>query len=242
MLDDDISIDNGKIICLECKKEFIMITAAHLKKFHSMTVEGYKLKYPEAELTGEIFKAKQRHKKKIILNKESNNLENNSNIKEIDNIREMAQKRINQDNQYIGFREEDFDEDSFKNLELEENENVENIKEKDEKDEEFITANKEIIINFLIKNGFENLKNNYFIRKLSLIGIMEYEFISDMSDPIKKVDFEFPNAFWHNHDKYLNFRRDKILKDDGWKIIKIETNTISSNQLLNEIEQNLNNI
>jgi len=38
---------NGKVVCKECDKEFLMIPATHLRK-HKMTVAQYKKKYPGA--------------------------------------------------------------------------------------------------------------------------------------------------------------------------------------------------
>src|SRR5574340_353846 len=52
--------DNGKVICQHCKKPFNIISPTHLKKEHNSTVEKYKKDFPDAPLSSQQFKAKQR--------------------------------------------------------------------------------------------------------------------------------------------------------------------------------------
>ena len=45
----------GHVTCMLCGKQFGMITSQHLKKFHNVTIEQYRLKYPDQELRGKAF-------------------------------------------------------------------------------------------------------------------------------------------------------------------------------------------
>lgn len=76
------------------------------------------------------------------------------------------------------------------------------------------------ILQYLYKN-FRNIENNYQIVKLRLDGNPEYIYITDMADPVRKVLFNFPNAFWHNFDCFPDHRKRKILEADGWMWIDI---------------------
>jgi very-short-patch-repair endonuclease len=61
------------------------------------------------------------------------------------------------------------------------------------------------------------------IQEFTLDGRMLFEFISDFSDPVLKVNIEFPNAFWHNRMRFDDPTREQKLKECGWKVIKINS-------------------
>ena len=78
----------------------------------------------------------------------------------------------------------------------------------------------------LLSTYFHNVKQNYMITKLFLDKRIEYEFITDYCDPVLKIIIDFPKAFWHNSDRYINYNRDHILEQDGWKVIKINSTSL----------------
>jgi hypothetical protein len=45
----------GRVTCRLCGKQFGLITPQHLKRFHNVTIEQYKMKYPDQQLWGKAF-------------------------------------------------------------------------------------------------------------------------------------------------------------------------------------------
>ena len=85
-----------------------------------------------------------------------------------------------------------------------------------------VPKNKADILLFLHK-AYPYLENNYSIEKRHFHDDrLLWKYITDMADPIKKVMFDFPNAFWHNFDPAPDHQRDSILKEDGWVIITVD--------------------
>lgn len=66
--------------------------------------------------------------------------------------------------------------------------------------------------------AYPHLENNYFIEKLDPHGMMTYKFITDTADPIQKIIFDFPEAYWHNTDFAESPNKFDILEKDGWEI------------------------
>jgi hypothetical protein len=86
------------------------------------------------------------------------------------------------------------------------------------------------LITYLM-NIFSDIQNNFFIEKVTLGGFLVYRYVTDICNPTLKIDFEFPNAFWHNED-VPRIVKDPILKRDGWKII----NVLSSKPCIEDLE------
>jgi len=88
--------------------------------------------------------------------------------------------------------------------------------------EDPIMDNKIDILNFL-EDKYGEVKNNFEILIMSNRNKILYNFITDISIPSRKINFEFVNSFWHNNQ--INFSkdfRDEILKKYDWKIFNIE--------------------
>ena len=67
------------------------------------------------------------------------------------------------------------------------------------------------------------VENNFLAEKKSMCGsIMEYVLLTDIAIPSLKIDFEFPNTYWHNLTDHL-YNRSIVLVDDSWKIVNIMT-------------------
>jgi very-short-patch-repair endonuclease len=71
------------------------------------------------------------------------------------------------------------------------------------------------------------------IQVFSINGRLFFEFISDIADPVLKVNVEFPQAFWHNRGAYEDPLRDIKLEEYGWKVIRINSKSPS----LKDIEE-----
>jgi len=85
-----------------------------------------------------------------------------------------------------------------------------------------IDQTKEEILDLLL-TYFPHVKKDFLITKLTHDKRIEYEFITDFCDPILKIVIDFPKVFWHNNDRYMNYNRDNMLEQDGWKVIKINS-------------------
>jgi len=87
---------------------------------------------------------------------------------------------------------------------------------------EGVSKNKVDILSFL-HNAYPYLEDNYCIEKRHFHDdALLWKYITDMADPIKKVLFDFPNAFWHNEDPYPDPQKYEKLKDDGWIVIVVD--------------------
>ena len=84
-----------------------------------------------------------------------------------------------------------------------------------------------IKIILFLRKYFPTIENNYKIK------LHNEEFISDMGDPKTKTIFDFPNSFWHN--RIYNRTRDRLLKQNNWNIIIIESRTYP--EILSELSQ-----
>ena len=207
--------EKGEVICQECGKGFKVLTGTHTRK-HNMTIEQYRVKYPGAPTSGKMFSLTMSHAKREIFEEKPDTVPVPSGDDSI--------------------TDEVLDDEHAPTIE----EIQSHIKDEDLSD--FVMEDEERktkpIPTKEVQKGFENLRdkyelykflqikypfvqNNYMVRKLLLSGHLEYEIITDMADPINKVDFEFPNAFWHNRMPYIDPHRNLKLERDGWTIVTV---------------------
>jgi hypothetical protein len=230
--------EKGMVICQECGKPFGIITSTHLKKSHDMSVEEYKFKYPNISIASEAFRAKQKLKyvklfndtsEKIPVNKQeeimSNQISEEIKIEEtnefdIDKIPVVSKEFANEVSNFI---------EEVKTFTDGRNQ----VKFPDPKN--IIHRDKLKILNFLLFY-FNDLKNSYFIEKINKNGILESRLITDICIPSRKLDIEFPNAFWHNRD-VPKHNRDTTLKETGWKIIDINESNPTITNVKNELKK-----
>jgi len=207
--------EKGEVICQECGKEIQIITGTHLRK-HGMTKRDYTIKYPNAPMSGRRFHLTMKHHKAQSLATEEKKYEDPG--QQVDEI-----------------------------LDGESAPSIEEIKQliKDQDLSDLVEAQSRIppipdvqidpfgqtqkdklqLISF-IKKIFPFAQNNYMIRKFNPhTTFLDYEMITDIADPISKVDFEFPNAFWHNRMPLQDVHRDLKLSKDGWKVLNITSRT-----------------
>lgn len=187
--------EEGLAICQICNKGFHFITANHLN-LHGITVQDYHERYPGAPLFRKGFYDKPRHTKKKKFKPVEPVIEELSNFEVDDNF------------------ENDGIITELSKCKLKTSSGPKRTDPMDDKLD---------IIGYL-KMKFTEIKNNYVITKMLSGGSLEYQFVTDMADPISKVVFEFPRAFWHNsqigvaeHVKY------QILKSKGWRVVVINS-------------------
>jgi len=81
------------------------------------------------------------------------------------------------------------------------------------------------------------VENNFQAEKKSMCGsIMEYVILTDIAIPSLKIDFEFPNAYWHNLTDHL-YNRLRVLGDDDWKILNIMTDNPTVLDVIEALEK-----
>ncbi len=87
---------------------------------------------------------------------------------------------------------------------------------------EGVSKNKADILTFL-HDAYPYLEDNYSIEKRHFYDdSLLWKYITDMADPVKKVLFDFPSAFWHNEDPYPDPAKYDKLKEDGWIVIVVD--------------------
>ena len=175
--------DNGKVICQHCKKSFNIISPTHLKKEHDSNIEKYRKEFPDAPLSSQQFKAKQRfHASELFSDKSVPGKSEEEFF--VDLIVKTDEQKKNEEAILSKLKQE-----------IDSNSLIKDLKYQDKLD-----------LFICIKNKFPNLKNNYRIEIVPLNGIVCFATITDMADPSNKVDFEFPKAFWHNEDRGPDYK------------------------------------
>ncbi len=191
--------ENGKVICQECKKPFSIISPTHLKNSHNLTIEEYRKKYNDPPLSSDGFKAKQRFKGSVVF-------KDNVGKSEEELFSELAPKpevlmNIQNDTQLEELK-----------------------KDQEGKSLQVLIPNgsKREIYSYLL-TIFPNLKSNFQIDIKTPGGYTTYSTISDLCDPVDKVDFEFTKEGWHNENRAVNnVVRDKNLTQNGWKVYRFD--------------------
>jgi hypothetical protein len=219
--------EKGMVICQECGKTFKQLTVQHLK-LHQLTTPEYKIKYPDFPIYSESFKAKQKFKNVDVFEKPvevDNPIEPQPVItKPLEDIKPQIKEEIKIE------ETKEFDLDKIPVVskefasevsnfieEVKSFTEVHNVKFPDPKN--IIHKEKIKILNFLLFY-FNDLRNSFFIEKINRQGMLESRLVTDICIPSRKIDIEFPNAFWHNRD-VPKHNRDTTLKESGWIIIDI---------------------
>jgi hypothetical protein len=84
---------------------------------------------------------------------------------------------------------------------------------------------------------FANMRENYVIQEYTLGGNLKYEFITDFCDPVLKIIVDFPSAFFHNNDVYIDLSKNNKLKADNWMIITISGRSPSLAEVDAQVQQ-----
>jgi len=199
-----LETEDGKTICQLCGEEFFSLTKSHFEKVHNISISSYRNSFPDSPLVSRQtnIRRKATQKENFLMNKEKlENLEKDSPKKIIDDLLFGEERHVNEeplieDEEKVTFQREEKSLDPIKRIKIN-------------------------ILNFL-GNFFPSIQMDYMIRKIQGDRILEYEIITDYADPIKKINIEFPNVFWHNKSQFKKGMRDKTLIMDKWKIIYIE--------------------
>ena len=195
--------EQGKVLCQICQKPYKIISPTHLKRAHDMSLKEYRKKFPDAPITSQEFDAINKYK-------DDGPFQPSEKVRVVDDLlKELVDSEEQDINPIIDGLIEDASKASSEDIVIE-----------IERPIEF--KDKNTIFHY-IKEKLPYVKNNYMINKLDSMGRLEFQVITDISDPVNKIDFEFVNAFWHNEMQPRPMNRDEKLEDEGWKIIKFKT-------------------
>jgi len=219
--DYPLTTDNGLIICQLCGKELKVLTAKHTKKCRDITVAQYKIMFPEAPVSGDQYKAAQRNRKdrvSVFQDKVDNSTPPVSIQDDLDESIGDNDPIVDEIDALPGAFQ--FDKEVQPEVEpIDMNMETDILFKLDKKIGD-IPSNKFKLYQKLC-DDFPNLKLNYIIFRNLPNGVQEFSFITDMADPVRKIDFEFPKTYWHNVDP-LDPARDQKLEEDGWKVIRLD--------------------
>jgi len=198
--------EEGKIECLLCNKSFKILTDAHMKAKHESTLQDYKKKFPKAPIASKVYGTIQKYKENKIFSEE---------------VKEAAEEKFPEIEEFAegsgGFQMEPDVEAEPTIEELDMKTEIGTLMTENGIDRD----NLKYSIFVYLKSAFPGLKNNFMIEKFVQGNNLVYQFITDMADPGRMIDFEFTNAFWHNVGTYDD-TRDTKLKKDGWTVINIK--------------------
>ena len=51
--------------------------------------------------------------------------------------------------------------------------------------------------------------------------MLQYRYVTDIADPVRQINFEFPETYWHNSEAVRDRVRDNKLESDGWKVVRV---------------------
>jgi hypothetical protein len=204
----------GNVICQICGKPFMSISPKHLKN-HNLSYAEYFLRYPDAPACNAEFGARTKYRK-----------DRNAVFTEQMNVKKETIK-INNDLGDEIIISDEVGEPEMMDIDPMLERLTEQVKSLNPLDRDKIK-----ILNWL-RMYFSNMQKDYMIQIINILGLLQFETISDFADPVLKINIEFPNAFWHNMGRCNDPLRDVRLEENGWKVINIK----SKNPSLIEIEE-----
>lgn len=202
----------GKVICQLCGKPFLVISPTHLKKHGISTYEDYTTRFPGAQLSTDEFKKRGSVGRKL------------KGVSK-DLFTEHMNPILNVEEVHVEDLEPEIEEIDIEQVfqQVTSNDPMKLIKLK---------------VLDQLKINFPNVRENYLINlENPITGDIYKSYITDFADPVMKIDFEFPNSFWHNKDSYPDFLRDENLKNCGWLIVKIDSSTPSIRDIEESIQK-----
>lgn len=225
----------GKVKCELCQKEFKILTNTHMTKSHDMTLKEYKEKFPGARLAGGEFGAAQKHKSSLLFapRDESKEPDPEPTI-DLDPVLDEGVVVLDDaalDGEF-SFSDKEFPEVE----ELDVPGEVVNYVQNETIQKQ--SGHKYKIFAYL-KRIYPTLVSDYLIEKFVQGRRQIYQYITDMAVPDQKIDFEFPNTFWHNVGGPVDVTRDKRLQEDGWTVIRFKARHPSVEDVRVRVESEL---
>jgi len=202
--------NTGKVICQICGKPYLVITPTHLKTHKIGGYDEYTKRFPGAPLSNDEFKKRGSVGKKVK-----------------DAPKELFAKEMNP----ILKVEDVFVDDIEPEIE---EVDIEQIFAKDVSKDPIHNIKLKVLD--MLKMYFANVEENFVaVLKNSVTGLIYREYITDFADPILRIDFEFPDTYWHNGEGYPDALRDKNMADYGWRVIRIRSNSPTIKDIENAV-------
>jgi len=184
--------DKGKVICQICGKSFQVISPRHLN-LHKIEYADYRKRYPNAPLSCDEFIARSKY------GKTSGLFVNDADLHDCMLEEETVEEEVELDD--LEF------ETAMKKV-------VEEIKDP--------AQNQKMAVLDHLRLHYANVEKDYrILHKSPITKKYLFDFITDFSDAVLKIVFDFPDTFWHNRNP-MDPLREKKLKDAGWKILVIK--------------------
>lgn len=215
--------EQGKVNCQICGKPYLVISPTHLHNKHNVTLEQYRIRFPNVSISSKEFRIRGlRGRSGLFKEKLKEKMETVDEIRDDDLPDEKPQAPTGPVVEEIISYDTNKKPQTPIDSPVIEDINLSDI-DKSEPPMDPITRKKQEILYFL-KGTLPNTQENYLISKKSLTGHLRYEYITDFADPVLKIDFEFPDTFWHNRDIYQDLKRVSKLESDGWKVVEVPGN------------------
>ena len=207
-----------EVTCMVCGKVFERaVVPAHLTSKHNMTMKEYREKFPDAPIETDAYKAKLAEMRNRLYGKKEAVKENETEEEYDIGLSDLeSSPKVKRESLPVI---KDIDFSKIEKLKLDSIEDSIKASNFFEDPKGLIPSDKLRILNYLACN-FDGVENNFFIEKTSLSGHTEYRLVTDIAIPLRKIDIEFPKAFWHNYDIPKEVRDDK-LRSNGWKIYEV---------------------
>lgn len=221
--------------CLLCDKELNKSLICHVRIIHGITPKEYLKKFPSASLHSDEYAEQLKNLAHTI---DWTNKKKRGKRKKYDGDTDKQVSDFLKEEYSSNYSDfEEFKKDFFHTEEKKPKKEEHVIKQPYKNSRMNTEIDKVQILTFL-DGAFPKhiIENNFSIEKKSPCGnIMEYVILTDIAIPTLKLDFEFPNTYWHNQGDHL-YNRFQLLIADDWKIITIS----SKNPTIADVIEELN--
>ena len=211
--------EQGKPICQMCGTSYHVIAPRHLSTRHNITLDEYKLRFPDAPLSSEQFSASSTFgkEKQLFVKTELEKIEQESN-----DLPEDKSEDIVLGDEVIVDDEPEVEEFNIVEMMV------------DSKPGDRCVTDKNKILDFL-RSFHTNVRKDYLIEIFQGEHLKE-QYITDFCDPIFKIVIQFPNTFWHNREKYFVPNKKYKLEMHGWTVIEINSTAPTYNEIAKAIK------
>jgi len=230
---------SGRVTCKLCERTFKILTDKHMRGAHGITLKDYKERFPGAEIAGQYWSTMQTHKEHHLFNKTPIDTAPPSpspvEMPATDNdliVDDMDIAPDSQEDLHFNVAEK-FPE--IEELDLNTPLDIEEaVEESKLLDPEGLNSKKSTFL--FLKTIYPTVVADFNIQKFFQGKHLQYQYITDIADPINKIDFEFPDTYWHNEGP-IDLMRDTKLRANGWKIVTVKGMNPTSEKIRNALEK-----
>ena len=229
----------GRVTCKLCERNFKILTDKHMRGAHGITLKEYKERFPGAEIAGQYWSVMQTNKDHHLFNKTP--IDTAPPSPSPVEMPVTDEDLITDDMDIVPDSQEDLhftEGDKFPEIEeLDMNAPIEiedAVEESKLLDPEGLNSKKATFL--FLKSIYPTVVENFNIQKFFQGKHLVYQFITDIADPINKIDFEFPDTYWHN-EGIPDLTREAKLRKDGWNIVIVKGANPTSEKIKDALEK-----